>query len=708
MTGHGRLILTALAGLIGAGLLAGAKVDKNPQAAAGADDPYLWLEDVHGAKALEWVKAQNAKSTAVLQADPEYQKDYDAILRVLDATDRIPYGDLDHQYVFNFWQDAQHPKGIWRRTSIADYASPAPVWDVLFDLDKLALDEHENWVWKGADCTPSLKRCLLTLSRGGGDAAVVREFDPDAKAFVKDGFELAEAKSSITWLDEDAVVFGTDFGPGSMTSSGYPRIVKVWKRGEPLGGARTVYEGKEADVASAAVVFHDPTGTIALIQRAVGFFTAEYYALAPDGATRQLPLPLGADLKGAQGKNLLFTLREDWTRPGGASIAKGSLIAYTMPAPEQPASAGAVAVLHTPDAHSAIDEVAAGRDAVYVSINHDVTGTIHVFRPGVNHSWSETTLALPAGGSTHVVTANAWGPEAQFRFESYTTPTTLYATAGEGTPVATKALPARFDASSLTTEQFFATSKDGTKVPYFVTRSRSLTGPAPAVLYGYGGFEISLTPSYSANFGMLWLTRGGVFVVANIRGGGEYGPAWHQAALLENRQKAYDDFQAVARDIVKRGITTAKQLGIMGGSNGGLLVSANMVERPELFGAVVCQVPLIDMIRYTHIGAGASWEAEYGDPEKAADRAWILKYSPYQNVSRARRYPPVFFVTATSDDRVTPVHARKMAARMEEQGHAVLFYENTDGGHAAAADHRQAAEMWALSFVYLRQMLKAG
>jgi prolyl oligopeptidase len=683
-------------------------VDKNPQAASGADDPYLWLEDVHGAKALEWVKAQNAKSTAILQADPEYQKDYDAILRVLDATDRIPYGELDHRYVFNFWQDAQHPKGIWRRTSIADYASPAPAWDVLLDLDKLALDEHENWVWKGADCTPSLRRCLVTLSRGGGDAAVVREFDPDAKAFAKDGFELAEAKSSITWLDEDAVVFGTDFGPGSMTSSGYPRIVKVWKRGEPLKDARTVYEGTESDVASAGVVFHDPTGSIALIQRAVSFFTAEYYALAPDGTTRKLPLPLGADLKGAQGRNLLFTLREDWTRPGGASIAKGSLIAYTMPAPEEPVSAGAVAVLHTPDARSAIDEVVAGREAVYVSINHDVTGSIHVFRPGANHSWSETTLALPAGGSTHVVTANTWGSEAQFRFESYTTPTTLYATAGEGTPLAIKSLPARFDATNLTTEQFFATSKDGTKVPYFVTRSRSLTGPAPTVLYGYGGFEISLTPSYSANFGMLWLTRGGVFVVANIRGGGEYGPAWHQAALLENRQRAYDDFQAVARDIVKRGITTAKQLGIMGGSNGGLLVSANMVERPELFGAVVCQVPLIDMIRYTHIGAGASWEAEYGDPDKPADRAWIMKYSPYQNVSKARSYPPVLFVTATSDDRVTPVHARKMAARMVEQGHAVLFYENTDGGHAAAADHRQAAEMWALSFVYLRQMLKAG
>ena len=711
MSARGRLALTALAGLIGIGVLAGAKVDKNPQAAADAADPYLWLEDVHGAKALEWVKGQNAKSTAVLQADADYQKDYDAILKVLDATDRIPYGELDHQYVFNFWQDAQHPKGIWRRTSIADYANAAPAWDVLLDVDKLALDEHENWVWQGADCTPSLKRCLLTLSRGGGDAAVVREFDLASKSFVKDGFELAEAKSQITWLDENTVVFGTDFGPGSMTSSGYPRIVKLWRRGEPMANARTVYEGKESDVASGGVVFHNPAGTIALIQRAVTFFTAEYYWLAADGTTRQLPLPLGADLKGAQGDNLLFTLREDWGPPPAVAagqpnlraIRKGSLVACRFKVGPDSVQAE-VRVLYTPDAHSAIDEVAAGRDAVYVSVNHDVTGSIHVFRPGAN-GWSETTLPLPAAGSTHIVSVNDWGPEAQFRFESFTTPTTLYAASGDGAPAPIKSLPARFDATGLATEQFFATSKDGTRVPYFVTRSRSLKGPAPTVLYGYGGFEISLTPSYSANFGMLWLTRGGVYVVANIRGGGEYGPAWHQAALLENRQKAYDDFQAVAMDLVKRGITTAKQLGIMGGSNGGLLVSANMVERPDLFGAVVCQVPLVDMIRYTHIGAGASWEAEYGDPDKPADRAWIMKYSPYQNVRKARRYPPVFFVTATSDDRVTPVHARKMAARMEEQGHTVLFYENTDGGHAAAADHRQAAEMWALSFVYLKQRL---
>jgi prolyl oligopeptidase len=698
-------LLLGLLGVMGGAMATEAVgATSRTHAAQEAADPYLWLEDVHGEKSMEWVKGQNARSTAILRADAEYQADYAAILKVMDAVDRIPYGDLDHQWVFNYWQDAQHPKGLWRRTSISDYAQPAPAWQVLLDLDRLSADEHENWVWKGAECSPSLKRCLLHLSRGGGDAVLVREFDLATRSFVAAGFRLEEAKSSITWLDEDTVLFGTDFGPGSMTASGYPRIVKLWKRGEPMTQARTIFEAGASDVGASGVVFHEPSGTIALVQRDVSFFSAEYHWLTPEGELRQLPLPLGADLKGAQGPHLIFTLRDEWTPSGQAAIAKGSLIAYRVPR-DEPTGAAPVSVLYAPDRHSSIDEVATGRDAVYASIYQDVTGRIHAFRQQAQSGWSDSTLPLPAGGSTHIVSTNGWGPEAYFRFESYTTPTTLYADAGAGKPVAVKSLPARFDASNLVTEQFFALSGDGTRVPYFVTRQRNLSGPAPAVLYGYGGFEVSETPSYSANFGMLWMTRGGVFAVANIRGGGEYGPGWHQAALGRNRQKSFDDFQAVAQDLVRRGLTTPAQLGIMGGSNGGLLVSASMVERPELFGAVVCQVPLIDMIRYTQIGAGASWEAEYGDPARPADRAWILRYSPYQNVSADRKYPPVLFVTATSDDRVTPVHARKMAARMEAQGHEVLFYENTDGGHAAAADHKQAAEMWALSFVYLKQQL---
>jgi prolyl oligopeptidase len=447
-------------------------------------------------------------------------------------------------------------------------------------------------------------------------------------------------------------------------------------------------------------------GTLALVQRGVSFFEAEYFLIGPDGATTKVPLPLSAVVQGLQGGQLIVTLRDNWTPPGAsAPLPKGALIAV----PAKPGVAAKVAVLYAPGPRSSIEEVSVGRDAVYASIYDSVVGQIRAFRRNAaDGTWSNAALPLPSGGSVHIVSTNDYGPEAEFRFENFLTPTTLYADAGNDKPVAIKSLPPRFDASGLMSEQFEATSKDGTKIPYFVTRPKDLHGPTPTVLYGYGGFEISMTPSYSANFGRLWLSKGGIYVVANIRGGGEFGPAWHQAALKENRQKAYDDFQAVAEDVIKRGLTTPKQLGIMGGSNGGLLVSANMVERPDLFGAVVCQVPLIDMIRYTHIGAGASWIGEYGDPADAKARAYILKYSPYQNVKADVKYPSVFFVTATSDDRVSPVHARKMAAKMMAQGHDVMFYENTDGGHAAAADHRQAAEMWALSFVYLKRKLGLG
>ena len=707
MTGLASLALLALGwGMLAGGLTArAADHTETNQMTTETTDPYLWLEDIHSPRAMDWVKAQNGKSTGILQADPDYQKDYNAILKVMDATDRIPYGTFDHQYIFNFWQDAQHPKGIWRRTTIADYTNAEPHWETLLDVDQLAAAEKENWVWKGAETTTTLEKALVSLSRGGGDAVVVREFDLGTRSFIANGFYLPEAKSSITYLDDDTVLFGTDFGPGSLTTSGYPRLVKLWKRGEPRETARTVFEGQAEDVSADPAVFCAATGTNALITRVITFYQQEYFYLLPNGAPMKLPLPPGADLKGIQNGNVIFTLRDDWTSPEGGLIKKGSLVAFPLIPFVKLKMLPTYAVLYTPDAQSSVDEVVTARDAVYAAINHNVTGSIHVFRAGADGAWTDTRLGLPAGGATSIVAANEWGPEMQFGFESYLQPPTVYADSGDDTLTAIKSLPARFDAANLESQQFFATSKDGTQIPYTVTRPKNLTGPAPTVLYGYGGFEISLTPKYAPNFGLLWLEKGGVWVVANIRGGGEYGPAWHQAALLEHRQKAYDDFQAVAEDLVTRGITTAKQLGIMGGSNGGLLVSANMVERPELFGAVVCQVPLIDMIRYTHIGAGASWSSEYGDPADPQARAWILKYSPYQNVKADQTYPPVLFITATSDDRVTPVHARKMAARMEAQGHEVLFYENTDGGHAAAANHKQSAEMWAQSFVYLKQKL---
>ena len=684
--------------------------ERSPEA-SGNDDTFLWLEDVHWEKPLAWVKEQNAKALAALTADADYRKDYDSLLAVLDATDRIPFAALDHQYAFNFWQDAAHPKGIWRRTAIADYARPEPPWEVLIDVDALAGAEKENWVWKGAECAPSLTRCLVQLSRGGGDALVVREFDLKSRRFVADGFALSDAKSGISYVDDDSVLVATDFGKGSLTSSGYPRIVKRWTRGVPIEKAQQVAEGKVEDVAVGAFVSRSASGNIPFVVRSPSFFDSEYFYVKADGTTVKVPLPLSADVKGITRGHVIFSLRKDWQPPGTAQTFKsGSLLSFPFDPWAKTGALPKLITLYEPGPRAAIGQVATGRDAVYLSITDNVIGSIHVFRaapiagvPAVR--WTDVRLNLPSSGSTVIVAANDDGPEAHFRFESFLVPTTLYADNGGGTPIAVKTLPARFDASGLVSEQLETTSKDGTRIPYFVVRRKNTSGPQPTLLYGYGGFEISMTPAYSAGVGKLWLAKGGTYVVANIRGGGEFGPQWHDAALLDNRQKAFDDFAAVAADLAKRGITTAKQLGITGGSNGGLLVSTVMVQHPELLGAVVCQVPLVDMMRYTKIGAGASWAAEYGDPADPKAAAYIRTYSPYQNVKKGVVYPPVFFVTATSDDRVTPVHARKMAARMMAQQHDVLFYENTDGGHAAAANHKQQAEMAALSYTYLRQRL---
>ena len=660
--------------------------------AYAVDDPYVWLEDVHGAKPLAWAKEQNAKSLAPLKADPRYQKNYDSVLEVLDATDRIPMGALRGRNVYNFWQDAKNPKGIWRRTSIASYQAANPDWQVLLDIDALAKAESENWVFKGSSCAPGETRCLVRLSRGGGDAVVVREYDLASMKLMEGGFSLPEAKVNLEYLDGDTILFGT--AKDGETNSGYARTVKLWKRGTPIASAPLVYEGTKEDVLVAPMVFHTKKGSFPFVVRAVSFFESEYFAVE-GGKVRKLDMPLSADVKTMIDGALIAVLRQDYEKDG-AKFPRGALVAFRDGQRPQ--------TIFAPNARQSIEAVEAGRDKLYVAITSNVTGALHVFTAN-GKGWSDKVLALPANGTANIVSTNDDGPEVMFSFQNYLTPTTLYFDAGNDAPRPIKSLPARFDASGMVTEQFEATSKDGTKIPYFVTRPRNLSGPAPAVLYGYGGFEISLTPSYSANFGRLWLSHGGIYVVANIRGGGEFGPAWHDAALKTNRQRAYDDFAAVAEDLQRRGLTTPKQLGILGGSNGGLLVSTLMVQRPDLFGAVVCQVPLIDMIAYTHIGAGASWVGEYGDPAIPAERDYILTYSPYQNVKKGVKYPPVFFVTATSDDRVTPVHARKMAARMMEQGHEVWFYENTDGGHSAAADHRQAAEMWGLSFVYLAEKL---
>ncbi|HEX4533816.1 MAG TPA: prolyl oligopeptidase family serine peptidase, partial [Rhizomicrobium sp.] len=674
-------------------------------------DPYLWLTDIHGAKPQAWIKDQNAKSFAVLRSDPAYQADHDNILEILNANDRIPEPDLHKDMVWNFWQDKDHVRGLWRQTSIADYASAKPHWDVLLDVDKLDATEHKQWVFQGANCAPSEKRCLLRLSPGGGDASAVREFDPKTKTFIADGFTLDVAKSDATYLDDDTVLVATDFGPGSLTKSSYPRIVKLWHRGTPLSAAKTVYETSADDVAARPRVFRGPYGTIPLIERQVSFFEDEIYYVLADGSTMKLPLPLDADMKGVTNGNIIFTLRKAWTAPGGQHFAQGSLIAFPVKPFAVQKMQPTFALLYAPDARATIDEVSPGQDAVYASIYENVIGGVHEFRAGKDGKWSDTKLNLPPGGSARVISTNDWGPQAYFEYESFLKPPTLYAYDGNAAPNEIKSEPARFDANTMAVEQYEAKSADGTEIPYFYIHPKNAKGPIPTILYSYGGFEMSLTPWYWNDGhrpiapGQAWFDKGGAIVVANIRGGGEFGPAWHQAALLQNRQRAFDDFEGVAIDIAKRGFATPKQIGIVGASNGGLLVSTVMVQRPELFGAVVCQRPLIDMLRYTHFGAGASWVGEYGDPANPKDRAWILKYSPYELVKKDGHYPPAFFITETSDDRVTPVFARMMAAKMEEQGHNVLFYESAEGGHGPGVTNEAQAEMWALSYVYFAQKL---
>ncbi len=681
--------------------------------AAADNDPYLWLSDIHGAKALAWVGEQNAKSNAVLTGDPRYAQFHEEILKSLDVKDRIPFDHVDHGDVYNFWQDADHVRGLWRRTTVADFRNPSPSWDVLLDVDKYDAEQHKNWVFHGANCAPSMKRCLVDLSPGGGDAGEIFEFDPANHTFIADGFHLSLAKANARYIDDDTILFATDFGPGTLTKSSYPRIVKIWHRGQALGDAKTVYEAKPDDIAARPVVYRGPFGTIAIVDRGLTFFTSEFYLVMADNSTRKLPLPVGANLQGVTDGKLVFTLRDDWNE-GGRTFKQGSLLALDVAAFAK-SNATKVALLYTPGAHATLSTVSAGRDAVYASVFENIIGSIHVFRPGANGSWSETKLALPGGGTTEVASADDWTSSAYFSFESFLVPPTLYEEKGDGSaPAAVKSQKPLFDASNYVSDQFWVKSKDGVEIPYFLIHAKNAKGPMPTILYSYGGFELSLFPWYwndghrPLDAGQVWLSRGGAVAVANIRGGGEFGPAWHQATRKYHHQRAFDDFTAVAKNLIARKFATPRSLGIVGASNGGLLVSATMVEHPELFAAVVCQRPLIDMLRYTHFGAGASWVDEYGDPADPKMRAYIVKYSPYQNVKPNVTMPSVLFITETSDDRVTPVFARMMAAKMQAQGHDVLFNEAAEGGHGPGSTNAEQADMWALSYTYFAEKLGLG
>jgi prolyl oligopeptidase len=698
-----------------AAMLAACAAGDDTMTDAGFDtQAHLFLEDVEGEEALAWVRAQNERSLAILEGDRRYSGYYAEALRIATSADRIPYGAVRGGYVYNFWQDDAHERGIWRRTTLADYGSAAPAWETLLDVDQLAASEGANWVYKGVDCLqPDYRMCLVELSDGGKDAVRVREFDAVTRTFVRDGFDLPEAKTSVQWVSDQELLVATDWGEGALTESGYPFVVKSLRRGEPLSAARLRFQGEATDVGVFPIRLEDETGQAWHgAQRAETFFTSSNWIFPDgDGAPIRLPLPPRATVQGVFGDTLLFTLEQDWTPEGGEAFASGDLAGLSWRSFLSGGKATFARVFRPGD-RQAIQGVAISSGGVLLTLSDNVAlRVLKLKRDGAAGAWSFADVGLPGAGSAGVIHADPRESIAFLGHESYLSPDALYAydTASGGlSPL--KSLPHWFEAEPYVVEQFEATSKDGERVPYFMVRRRDTPadGSSPTLLYAYGGFQVSQTPSYSGTVGRLWLDQGGVYVVANIRGGGEFGPAWHQAGLKTRRQVIYDDFIAVAEDLISRKVTSPDKLGIMGGSNGGLLMGVMYTQRPDLFAAIVCQVPLLDMLRYHLLLAGASWMDEYGDPDVAEERAFLERISPYHNVTPGRDYPEIYFETSTKDDRVHPGHARKMARRLEDLGLPFLYYENIDGGHSAAANQREAARRAALEFTYLARKLMDG
>jgi len=715
-----RGLLAATAGTLAAPLLtltSSNAMSQTPASAAAASaaassaaqtpaDPFAWLEDVQGERALNWVRERNAASQKELTARPEYAPTRAQLLEVLNAKDRIPAVTRRGDWLYNLWQDENHKRGLWRRTTLAEYRKAEPAWETVLDLDALGAAEHENWVWGGAAVLgPDYRRCLVSLSRGGADAKVVREFDAVTKQFVKDGFTLPEAKSDLEWLDGDTIYVGTDFGPGSLTDSGYPRVIKRWKRGTPLADAVVVFEGEAKDVAVNVSVDKTPGFERTVFVRSIDFYNSHQFLLVKDKLVK-IDVPDDATISFLR-DTMLLHLRSDF-KAGSESFASGSLLATD--------AAGwlrgerKLQALFTPTPTRSLSGYTTTRDHVLLNVLDNVAGKLEQWhKHGANFTRREIAAPFPGAlgvSSLHdpLLKTDALAERYLLTYTDFLTPDSLYIAGTENDQrELLKSRNALFDAKGMRAEQRFATSKDGTRVPYFVVwpQGAKADGTNPTLLYGYGGFEISLKPWYSGSFGRAWYQRGGVLVVANIRGGGEYGPAWHQSAVKAHKQRSYDDFIAVAEDLVAQKITAPRHLGIMGGSNGGLLVGATFTQRPDLFNAVVCQVPLLDMRRFHTLLAGASWMAEYGNPDDPTEWSFISKYSPYQNVRQDVKYPKVLFTTSTRDDRVHPAHARKMAALMLQQGHELFYYENIEGGHGGAADNEQRAHLQALEYSYL-------
>ncbi|MCK3684770.1 prolyl oligopeptidase family serine peptidase [Maribellus sp. YY47] len=666
------------------------------------NDPYLWLEDVDAQKSLDWVGKWNDKTLKVLMSQPGYQEMYEKDLEIYNSTDRIANPSIIGNLVYNFWQDEEHPRGIWRRTALQSYLGGDPHWETVIDIDALSEKDGEKYVFKGATgLYPDYNRFLINLSKGGGDAVVIREFDAINKVFLQNGFYIPEAKGGASWIDLNTLMVATDFGDG-VTTSGYPRQVKIWQRDTDLKNAQLIFDGKEDDMGIWGYTSPTKDKTYQIITQRTSFYSGYYYFIE-NGELIKLDLPEDIELSGIFNKQVLLSLKSDWNI-GDNSFKQGDLV--SIPYADLIAGGTGYQLIVRPDERSSITETSATKNVLLVNMLNNVKSELYKYT--YNGTWKKEKINAPEYGNISLGSTDDESDTFFFYFENFLAPSTLYkgdASTGKFTEV--KALKSWFPTEKYQVQQFEVASKDGTMIPYFVVSSKEmkLSGKNPTLISAYGGFEVPRLPNYSAITGISWLEKGGVYVLANIRGGGEFGPKWHQAGLKENRQRIYDDYFAVAEDLIARKITNPKKLGISGGSNGGLLVGVGFTQRPDLYNAVVCAVPLLDMKRYNKLLAGASWMAEYGNPDIPEEWEYIKKYSPYQNVKEGMDYPEVFFYTSTRDDRVHPGHARKMVAKMSEMGYKVYYFENTEGGHAGASTNEQRAQMAALQYSYLQMKL---
>ena len=690
--------------------------DLSPAGVRAADD-HLALEEVNGTEAMAFVAQSNQRALAALTGDRRYETFRRQAEAILTATDRIPGPSFLGDGIGNFWQDAANPKGIWRRTTLDSYRSADTRWETILDIDALARAEGRDWVFKGADClAPDETRCLISLSDGGKDAVVLREFDTSTRRFVDGGFSLPEGKHRLEWLDRDTLLVATDFGPGTLTESGYPFIVKSLKRGQTLAQATEVYRGDIGDggYGVSPSVYRDKDGAVdaVIISRPLDTFRSETL-LWTEGRAVPLPLPERVTLYGAQGERLILSTDQTWAWRG-QMFGSGALLSVSL-ADLQGLAEPALPpeLVFAPGPRQSLQDVAVLDQELIIALSQNVTGRVVRARAapaesGSTPQWRLSDIRVPANSAIALGDSSKASSRVFVTAQGFLAPPSLsLLEPGADLPRELRTAPAKFDASTHVTEQFEARSSDGTMIPYFVTRPRDMAmdGSAPTILFGYGGFQISFPPAYKPEMGKLWLENGGVFVQANIRGGGEFGPEWHQSVLNENRQLAFDDFAAVAADLHRRGISSPRRTGIYGRSNGGVLTSVSITQRPELFNAAVIESPLIDMLRYHEMPAGASWIGEYGDPRIPEEAAWIARYSAYQNLRPGADYPRVYITTNTRDDRVHPGHSRKFAARLGEMGYDHLYYEETSGGHSNDADPIANARRWARHYVYLAQQL---